>query len=176
MENQPKSNNPTDDRASLTIKGELCISRGEHIQAMGNFVEVLTMMTEYFTHFSHNHLEEENIINRMIQCSIKLGCFTQAVVLYQMTNNFNYGAAFKQLNERYCNDCCDDLYECIWDITLMEYIIHIHTKRGEIERKCRLIQLIGQLELNENNSEEILIEAMQSRRAKFFRIMGKKYL
>lgn len=176
LDSQSKINNPPDDCTIITIKGELYMSRGEYFQAMGNFVEVLIIMTEYFTHFSTNYLEEENIINRMIQCSIKLGCYTQAVVLYQMTNNLNYGVAFKQLNERFCNDCCDDLYECIWDITLLEYIIHIHTKRGEFERKCRLVQLIGQLELNENNSEEILFEAMQSRRARFYRIMAKKYL
>lgn len=157
-------------------KGDLFMSRGNFKQALGCFVGALMLMTDYFRVFSKNYIEEEPYITRMIQCSISLSCFTQAVALCQMTRNLNYTMAFKQLNERVCNDCCDDIYECIWNITLLEYIINIHARRGEIERRTKVIQLLGQLELNENNPEEIIREAEHLRRGRFFRIMSNKYL
>lgn len=157
-------------------KGDILMSRGNFKQAMGCFVGALMLMTDYFRVFSKNYSTEESYITRMIQCSISLSCYTQAVALCQMTKHLNYNIAFKQLNERICNDCCDDIYECIWNVTLLEYIINLHAKRGEIERRTKVIQLLGQLELNENNPEEILREAEHVRRGRFFRIMSNKYL
>lgn len=157
-------------------KGDVFMAQGNFKQAMGCFVGTLMLMTDYFRFFSKSYVEEEPYISRMIQCSISLSCFTQAVALCQMTRSLNYTIAFKQLNERICNDCCDDIYECIWNVTLLEYIINLHSKRGEVERRTRVIQLLGQLELNENNPEEILREAEHVRRGRFFRIMSNKYL
>lgn len=157
-------------------RGDFLMSQGNFKQAMSCFVGSLMLMTDYYRFFSKSYIEEEPYVTRMIQCSISLSCFTQAVALCQMTRNINYTIAFKQLNERVCNDCCDDIYECLWNITLLEYIINLHSKRGEVERRTRVIQLIGQLELNENNPEEILKEAEHVRRGKFFRILSNKYL
>lgn len=157
-------------------RGDMLMAKGNFRQAMGAFVGCLMLMTDYFREFSKDYIEEEPYISRMIQCSISLSCYTEAVTLCQMSKNMNYTIAFKQLNERVCNDCCDDIYECIWNITLLEYIIHLHSRRGEIERRTRVTQLIGQLELNENNPEHILREAEHVRRGKFFRILANKYL
>lgn len=157
-------------------KGDAFMTQGDFKQAMGCFVGSLMLMTDYFRIFSKGYVDEEPYITRMIQCSISLSCFTQAVALCQMSRNLNYTIAFKQLNERVCNDCCDDIYECIWNVTLLEYIINLHSKRGEVERRTKVIHLIGQLELNENNPEEILREAEHVRRGKFFKIMSNKYL
>lgn len=156
--------------------GDTFMSRGDFEQAMGCFVGALMLMSDYFRTFSKGYVEEEPYITRMIQCSISLSCYTQAVALCQMTKSVNYTIAFKQLNERICNDCCDDIYECIWNVTILEYIINLHARRGEVERRTRAIQLIGQLELNENNPGEILREAEHVRRGRFFRIMSNKYL
>lgn len=170
---------PTDHQQQQLLelgKGDMCMSRGDFEQAMGCFVSALMLMSDYFRKFSKSYIEEEPYITRMIQCSISLSCYTQAVALCQMTKSLNYTIAFKQLNERICNDCCDDIYECIWNVTLLEYIINLHARRGEVERRTRAIQLIGQLELNENNPEDILREAEHVRRGRFFRIMSNKYL
>lgn len=157
-------------------RGEMFMTQGDSKEAMACFLSGLILETDYFRKFSKNYQDEEPYITRMIQCSISLSCFTQAVALCQMTKTLNYTIAFKQLNERYCNDCCDDIYECIWNVTLLEYIINMHSRRGEAERRTKVMQLIGQLELNENNPEEILREAEHVRRGKFFRILANKYL
>jgi hypothetical protein len=31
----------------------------------------------------------------------------------------------------------DELYDFIWDVTLIEYIVSMHAKRGEVSRKRR---------------------------------------
>lgn len=49
-------------------------------------------------------------------------------------------------------------------------------KRGENECKQYVIQLIGELELNSNNNEEIQREAASLRKGWFLRAMAKQYL
>ena len=93
-----------------------------------------------------------------------------------MTAKPNYKLATQALSERVCFDSCEHLYECIWDITLLEYLVSMHTKRGELDRKTLALHLIGQLELNQNNNPDILANAATVRKAKFFRIISKKYL
>lgn len=100
----------------------------------------------------------------------------QASVLHQFLEEPNYSMAFKALGERVCNDSCDTYYPCIWDITLLEFLVNHHMKRGENECKQYVIQLIGELELNSNNNEEIQREAASLRKGWFLRAMAKQYL
>ena len=93
-----------------------------------------------------------------------------------MTKEVNYQLVFKALGEKICYDSCDDLYDCIWDLTILEFLVNMHCKRGEVDRKTKVVRMIGQLELNANNVEEIRLEASNVRRGKFFRYMAKKYL
>ncbi|XP_053203263.1 integrator complex subunit 8-like [Panonychus citri] len=159
----------------LRCKAELSIIEGQYADAMSSYLTLMIITTEYFTVFG-TYPEEEKIIQRMIHCSTKLGCHTQAAVLHQMIKEPNYGLIFKGLSEKSCNDSCDDLYDSFWDITILEYLVNLHTRRGEIDRKNKSLQLIGQSELNANNSEDILTEAANVRKGKFFRTLAKKYL
>ncbi|XP_015786080.1 integrator complex subunit 8-like [Tetranychus urticae] len=159
----------------LRCKAELAIIEGQYADAMSNYLTLMIITTEYFTVFG-TYPEEEKIISRMIHCSTKLGCHTQAAVLHQMVKEPNYALIFKGLSEKSCNDSCDDLYDSFWDITILEYLVNLHTRRGEIDRKNKSLHLIGQSELNANNPEDILNEAANVRKGKFFRTMAKKYL
>jgi len=127
----------------------------------------------------------------------------QAAVLCQFLDDVDYTQAFKSLSETKngsCADAMDGYYNCIWDITLLEFIVHMHTKRGETHRKqlavsltpfplveCRelsilnvlallQIQAIGLLELNSNNNEEIQREAANVRKARFLRALAHQYV
>ncbi|RWS31041.1 integrator complex subunit 8-like protein [Leptotrombidium deliense] len=158
----------------IRCKADLKLSEGLYTEALKHYITIILLVTDYFTSFG-NPCEEE-IIQRMIKCSTNLNCFTQAAVLHQMTRDPNYSYIFMALSEKNCYDSCDDLYCCFWDITIIEYLVNLHTRRGEIDRKHKAIQMIGQLELNANNGEDISKEAANVRRGKFFRIMAKKYL
>lgn len=73
-------------------------------------------------------------------------------------------------------DAMDAYYHCIWDVTILEFLIHLHSKRGEHHRKQLAIKIIGLLELNSNNNEEIQREAANIRKTRFFRALAKQYV
>ena len=89
--------------------------------------------------------------------SSNLGCFLQAAVLCQFLEEIDYSLAFKCLTEKSSNfqDAMDSYYGCIYDTTMLEYIINLHCKKGEHKRKLLAISFIRQLELNYNKNDKI---------------------
>lgn len=164
----------TADGIWVRCSAELALCQGDCHKSMKLFLDLLSSVTQYFTRFTSSK-EEDHIIGRLIAASSKLYCHTQAAVLQQMLSEPNYSLAFKSLSERSCCDSCDDLIECLWDVSLLEFLVTLYTKRGDIERKTKAVQLIGQLELNANNSKETLNAAAGVRQRRFFRILTKKY-
>lgn len=92
----------------------------------------------------------------------------------------------------------DAYYDCIWDPTLLEFIIYQHSRKGEHKRKQQAVNetltdhfrkgnyffivyhlqiaIMGQLELNANNNDEIKREAASIRRTRFLRALAKQYM
>jgi hypothetical protein len=58
-----------------------------------------------------------------------------------------------------CNATITSMYPFLWDVTILEYAVSMHNKKGEISRKKKALETISQLEINTNNNEEILREA-----------------
>jgi len=50
----------------------------------------------------------------------------QVAVLCQFLDEIDYTVAFKALQERCTHDAADAYYDCIWDTTMLEYLIRIH--------------------------------------------------
>lgn len=61
----------------------------------------------------------------MIKCCSYLQCHTQVAVLCQFLDETDYSAAFKALQERNVYDAMDAYYCCIWDITILEFLVRI---------------------------------------------------
>ncbi|KAI1305789.1 Integrator complex subunit 8 [Halotydeus destructor] len=156
----------------IRTKAELALIEENHKESLKHFVTLLVITTEYFSAFSRSE-DEEATIKRMIEASTNLNYHTEAAVLHQMVTKPSYDKAFKALSERTCYDSCEDLYECIWDTNMLEFLVSLHARRGELDRKTKTMHLIGQLELNANNSPEILREAANIRKAKFFEYWPK---
>lgn len=113
----------------------------------------------------------------MIKCCTSLGCNTQAAVLCQFLEDPDYTLAFRILSDqKTCNDAVDAYYHCFWDTNILEYLIYVHNKKGEFQRRKCAIQVIGLLELNSNNNEEIQREASNLRKSTFLRAMCKQYV
>jgi integrator complex subunit 8 len=114
----------------------------------------------------------------MIKCCSNLGCFLQATVLCQFLDEIDYGLAFKNISEKTSNfsDSMDAYYSCIWDPTLLEFIVNWHSKKGEHKRRLQAISYLGQLELNANNNEEIKREASSVRKIRFLKSLAKQYM
>ena len=120
----------------------------------------------------------QTIFHKMIKCTSELGHHATTVVLCQFlgTDSADYPTAFRSLEDRGSNDCMDDMYPFLWDVTALEYTVNMHTKRGELSRKRKALETISQLEINTNNNEEILREARATRRSAFLRYMAAAFL
>uniref|UniRef100_A0A671YUB7 Integrator complex subunit 8 n=1 Tax=Sparus aurata TaxID=8175 RepID=A0A671YUB7_SPAAU len=99
----------------------------------------------------------------------------QVAVLCQFLREVDYMTAFKALQEQNSHDAMDSFYDYIWDVTILEYLTHIHHKRGETEKRQIAIKAIGQAELNTSNPEEVLQLAAQKRKKRFLQAMAKLY-
>ncbi|KAH3776816.1 hypothetical protein DPMN_178249 [Dreissena polymorpha] len=70
----------------------------------------------------------------------------------------------------------DSYYVCIWDISILEYLVHLHSKRGEMDKRQSAMRALTQLDLNSNNPEDIIQRAVQIRKRKFLRALAKQYV
>lgn len=129
-------------------------------------------------HFTERATDEAAIARRMVRCCQSLGALTQAAALCQLPDEPDYGPAFKCLAEKGTNvsDAMDAYYSCVWDVTLLEVAISFHSRRGEGGRRTRAVKAAGALELNSNNSDEILREAASVRRSRLLRALAKQYV
>ena len=112
----------------------------------------------------------------MIKCTSELGHHVTTVVLCQFVSDSDYPTAFRSLEDRGSCDAMDAMYPFMWDVTALEYAVSMHTKRGELARKKKALDTIGQLEVNTNNNEEILREARASRRSAFMRYLASVFV
>ncbi|KFM78084.1 Integrator complex subunit 8, partial [Stegodyphus mimosarum] len=162
--------------AWLRTKGDVMYVQGHYACALKYYVSAAMVSSDFFSLPLPKAIFDDLQYKHMIHCCTKLQNHTQASILHQFLEEPNYSMAFKALGERVCNDSCDTYYPCIWDITLLEFLVHHHTKRGETDCRQYVIRLIGQLELNSNNNEEIQREAASLRKGWFLRAMAKQYL
>lgn len=160
----------------LKLKGDLEFVGGNHEMAMKFYVQSLILATEYCTLPIQRPLIEDHIVKKMVKCSSNLGCFMQAAVLCQFQDDIDYSLAFKCVSEKTFSDATDSYYYCIWDPTLLEFIINLHYKKGEHKRRLHAISHMNQLELNWNNNDEIKREASSIRKIKFVRALGRQFL
>lgn len=159
----------------LKYYGDYLLSEELYFHAMKYFVRIVLIQTNYFSSF--DCLDSDDlIVQQMITCSTKMDCHIQAAVLYQLLRSPDYGLAFKELNQQISSDSSDDLCDCIWDMTLLEFLVNHHFRRGDDERRLKVTRLISQLDLNINNSETILREAANLRKNKLFRMLAKQYV
>ncbi|XP_077494107.1 integrator complex subunit 8-like [Amblyomma americanum] len=160
----------------VKVLADFSYSQGHHSAALKHYLTVLLMTTDYFTQPAPASLVDDLMYKKMSLCCSKLQCHTQAALFCQLMEKPDYSAAFKALNERQCQDSCDSLYEHVFDVTLLEFLVHLHTRRGELESRQKALRCMGLLELNASNNEEIQREAANVRRGRFLRVMARQYL
>lgn len=163
----------------LKVLGDLNYVMDHLSAALKAYLEAAVAATDFFSQPLPKMQIDDQVIRRMIKCCSSLQCHTQAAVLCQFLEEVDYATAFKCLGETKsgsCADAMDSYYECVWDTTLLEYLVHLHTKRGETHRKQLAIHTIGLLELNSNNNAEIQREAENVRKARFLRALAHQYV
>uniref|UniRef100_A0A674ELG1 Integrator complex subunit 8 n=1 Tax=Salmo trutta TaxID=8032 RepID=A0A674ELG1_SALTR len=159
----------------LITQADIYFVTNQYSAALHFYLQAGAVCSDFFTKAVAPDVYTDQVLKRMIKCCSMLNCHTQVAVLCQFLREVDYMTAFKALQEQNSHDAMDSFYDYIWDVTILEYLTHIHHKRGESEKRQIAIKAIGQTELNASNPEEVLQLAAQKRKKKFLQAMAKLY-
>ncbi|XP_067344918.1 integrator complex subunit 8 isoform X2 [Channa argus] len=159
----------------LITQADIYFVTNQYSAALNFYLQAGAVCSDFFTKAVPPDVYTDQVLKRMIKCCSMMNCHTQVAVLCQFLREVDYMTAFKALQEQNSHDSMDSFYDYIWDITILEYLTHIHHKRGEAEKRQIAIKAIGQTELNTSNPEEVLQLAAQKRKKRFLQAMAKLY-
>lgn len=159
-------------------RADLAYMNDQYHNALASYLTAVFVATDFLRNDNGvvQTVLTDGIIRRMIRCCMNLNCYTQAAILCQFLENIDYSTALRCLQERNSVDAMDAYYCCLWDVSLIEFIINMHQKRGEIQRRDKAMKMMSLLEVNSNNNDEIQREAAKVRKHRFLRSMAKQYL
>ncbi|XP_059486772.1 integrator complex subunit 8 [Neocloeon triangulifer] len=160
----------------LKVLGDINFANGFSASALKNYLQACITVSGFFSRPVPRFEIDDQVYKRMIKCCTQLQCHTQAAVLCQFLDDVDYATAFKSLQEKNCADAMDAYYNCIWDVTMLEFFVHLHYKRGEQDRRQQANKYLGLLELNGNNNDDIKREASSVRKACFLRTIAQQYV
>lgn len=159
----------------LVTQADIYFVTNQYSAALNLYLQAGAVCSDFFTKAVPPDVYTDQVLKRMIKCCSMMNCHTQVAVLCQFLREVDYMTAFKALQEQNSHDAMDSFYDYIWDVTILEYLTHIHHKRGETEKRQIAIKAIGQTELNTSNPEEVLQLAAQKRKKRFLQAMAKLY-
>ncbi|XP_061597267.1 integrator complex subunit 8 [Cololabis saira] len=159
----------------LITQADIYFVTNQYCAALNFYLQAGAVCSDFFTKAVPPDTYTDQVLKRMIKCCSMMNCHTQVAVLCQFLREVDYMTAFKALQEQNSHDAMDSFYDYIWDITILEYLTHIHHKRGEAEKRQIAMKAIGQTELNTSNPEEVLQLAAQKRKKRFLQAMAKLY-
>lgn len=160
----------------LKIKADMELANNQPVAALRYYLLSMAATSQYFQKPVPTETLSQEVLRKMIKCCTTLKCFTQVAVLCQFMESVDHAAAFKALQEKMCYDGGDSLYQYFWDLTILEYLVYMHNKRGEEEKKQVALRALNHPELNTCNPPQILEAAAQRRNSKFLLALARQYL
>ncbi|XP_071823499.1 integrator complex subunit 8-like [Apostichopus japonicus] len=160
----------------LKTKADMELSNSQPVAALRYYLLSIAASTRYFQRPVTKETVSAEILLKMIKCCSALKCFTQVAVLCQFLESVDHSTAFKALQEKMCYDGGDALYQFFWDLTILEYLVYMHNKRNEEEKKQVALRALNHPELNSCNPSQILQAAAQRRKSKFLLALARQYL
>ncbi|XP_013880244.1 integrator complex subunit 8 [Austrofundulus limnaeus] len=159
----------------LVTQADIYFVTNQYSAAVNFYLQAGAVCSDFFSKPVPPDVYTDQVLKRMIKCCSMMNCHTQVAVLCQFLREVDYMTAFKALQEQNSHDAMDSFYDYIWDVTILEYLTHIHHKRGETEKRQIAVKAIGQTELNSSNPEEVLQLAAHKRKKRFLQAMAKLY-
>ena len=98
---------------------------GHHSDALRYYLEGAVLSSDYFSNPISRFILDEIGLRRCIRSCSQLQCHTQAAILCQFLDEVDYVTAFKCLQEKTGQDSMDSYYNCIWDLSMLEYLVSI---------------------------------------------------
>uniref|UniRef100_A0A8D0AF42 Integrator complex subunit 8 n=1 Tax=Sander lucioperca TaxID=283035 RepID=A0A8D0AF42_SANLU len=158
----------------LITQADIYFVTNQYSAALNLYLQAGAVCSDFFTKAVPPDVYSDQVDHTGYSQNYKLNDYKVAV-LCQFLREVDYMTAFKALQEQNSHDAMDSFYDYIWDVTILEYLTHIHHKRGETEKRQIAIKAIGQTELNTSNPEEVLQLAAQKRKKRFLQAMAKLY-
>ncbi|CAB3992343.1 Hypothetical predicted protein [Paramuricea clavata] len=162
--------------AFLKTQGDTFYENENHLNALRCYLQAGAAASDFFSLAVPKAVWDNTVYRKMIACCSAFNAHTQVAVLCQFLEPLDYSLAFNAMKQTTRNDASEFYYNCIWDVTLLEFVVHIHSKRGENDKKQIAVQAISKPELNSCNPPEILQNAKRIRNTRFLQILVKQYL
>lgn len=160
----------------LKIQGDTFYENENHLNALKCYLQSGAASSDLFALAVPKTVWSNAVYHKIISCFTAFNAYTQAAVMCQFLEPLDYALAYSNLNQPASDDAAECYYSCIWDVTLLEYVVYIHNKRGEHDKKQIAIQALGQPEINCCNPTDILQNAKRVRNTRFLQILAKQYL
>jgi hypothetical protein len=169
------------------VAGDVSVARSLSSDAIKFYLKFFLLETRHF--FRNKQLIEvnntsvrfdEKILKFLIKACAALNKHTHAAALCQLLlNNNEYTAAFRYLQESSVlvptADHMDEVYECVWDMELLEYLANLNTIRGYVGRKSEVLKLVGMQSANVSNPGEIVARTVECKKVMLFQKLVNYY-
>lgn len=116
------------------------------------------------------------VLRRMVQGCRLIGATVQAALLCQKLPGPDHEFAFRILQENSLIVVRDAVayFDCVWEVPLLELLVHMHAKSGDHERHSALISLLQQPALNAHNPQSVRVAHVASLEQRFLqRLCGE---
>jgi integrator complex subunit 8 len=159
----------------LRMMADLSFAEHNYKTSMRYYLEIGSLSTNCFSRSVPFNIWDEKVYKHLLACLEKEKAFTMALVLCQFFEPIDYPTALRMIKQRSSDDGSDIFYECVWDVTILEYIIYAHDKRGEEEKKKAAVAVEQRPELNRSNSPQMLQQTAELKKTKFLRILCRHF-
>lgn len=163
----------------LRTIGDFYFSQALFNASFKSYLKFILCETKYF--FQQQQTQQiqricnEKLLKLMIRSCFQMNKHTQVICLNQLLPVVDYTTAFKCFQEKQTYDTMDDMYTCVWDMALIEYLIYINTQRAYLTKKDLAIKICSSVEMNESNPKEIRDKMIEMKRVALFLKLIKYY-
>lgn len=164
---------------------DIYFASSNYFDAFKFYLQIFVCETAYFTckfeKKNDAYFEDyyEKSLKSMIKCCIQMNKHTHAALLSQMIeNNQEYQSVFRSIQDRtvLTMDEMDSTYDCLWDVSLLEFFTYIHASRGHIDKRNKCLKLCASKCINSANSNEILEKTAEAKKRSLFSNLIKYYI
>lgn len=155
--------------STLRSVADLRMVQFQYSDSIKFYIQNLLTETNYFFQLAHKRtFGNEKIFKALIKSCMLLNKNTHAALLCQYLPVIDYNTAFKCLQEKTSLDDMDDLFEDVWDITLLEFIVYINSQRMYNSKRDIGIKLCSTANINVSNPNDVTQRTIEMKRNSFF--------
>ncbi|XP_062500902.1 integrator complex subunit 8-like [Corticium candelabrum] len=160
----------------LRSRADLLFVERDYRPSLKNYLEAGAAASNFFAKEVPPDIWSNDIYFRLVEICNVLGMHMQAAVICQCTEPVDHDTAFKSLQQAFSQGSLEDYHDCVWDVSILEFMIKMHTKHGQQEKRALAVQALSQAQLNSCNLPEVLCQAANIRKGKFFRMLADRLL